>query len=185
MCAFQIEEPFALRSTFTLYLMSSVCSAALVLISQHFKSDLSFPMDTCNFFNQSFESVGCGPEHGLSFCLSRVGCTACRVLVPVLIRPSCWAVPASQHWEISGSSLVYLAQFKTGILGASSPSNTGSPSRSWLAIRVHLPAKPGALSTHLTGSGMQPLLNLTGTPHIHQLPPKKLQARAVQAESHL
>lgn len=41
-------------------------------------------------------------------------------------------------------------------------SNAGSSSRSWPAIRVQLPGKPGAPSTHPTGSGMQPLLSLTG-----------------------
>lgn len=57
-CAFQTEEPFALRSTFTFYLSSSVCSAALVLVSQHFKIDLSFPMETCNFFINLLKARG-------------------------------------------------------------------------------------------------------------------------------
>lgn len=137
------------------------------------------------FFTQSFESTGCGPEHDLSFYLRRAGCTACRVLVSVLVRPSCWAVPAPQHWEISGSSQWDHPNWSTwhnakqGSLGPLPLPTLEALQEADLQSEctclenleppAHIPPAVGC-SHWSTSQG-------TGTPHIHQIPTQKTASK--------
>lgn len=158
-CAFQ-TEPFALRSTFTIYLTSSVCSAALVLVSQHFKIYLSFPMDTFNFLINLLKAQGVDLSMACPFASAGVAAQSAGCLC------------LCSSGQAAGSSLLFS-------IGRSldHPWSTWHNAKQGSFGSLHLPVLETLLEVdlqsectclenleapaHVTGSGMQPLLNLT------------------------